>query len=225
MSDQELAAALAQLERDRNTAYAQQLAIIAEMNSRGTVVDDKSCHPAVWVRQVLRIDRRPARELVDHAQALHSSRTPTGSEIDAALPATAQALQNGVLSPAHVRAIHTVTTSIPSRVEDDDRAKAEQILVDAAEVTEPGQIVRLGKEILARLDPDGPEPNDDDPIRPRRFLRLRERVGRTEIYGELDPEAAALLTAVLEPLARRRGVKPTAVYRTPGCPTNATPTL
>ena len=79
--------------------------------------------------------------------------------------------------------------------------------MDAAEVIEPAQIVRLGKEILARLDPDGPEPKDDDPIRPRRFLRLRERVGRTEIYGELDPEAATLLTTVLEPLARRRSVE------------------
>ena len=195
------------VERNRNTIYAEQLAIIAEMNSRGATINGEGCHPAVWVRQVLRIDRRPARELVDHAQALHSSRTPTGSEIDAALPATAQALQAGVLSPAHVRAIHSVTAQIPSRVRDDDKASAEQILVEAAEVIEPGQIVRLGKEILARLDPDGPEPKDDDPIRPRRFLRLRERVGRTEIYGELDPEAASVLTTVFEPLARRRGVE------------------
>ena len=67
---------------------------------------------------------------------------------------------------------------IPSRISDDDKANAEQILVDAAEVIEPAQIARLGKEILAHLDPDGPEPKDDNPARPRRFLRLRERVGR-----------------------------------------------
>ena len=34
MNDQELAAALAERERTRNTIYAEQLAIIAEMNSR-----------------------------------------------------------------------------------------------------------------------------------------------------------------------------------------------
>ena len=177
------------------------------MSALGATINGAVCHPTIWVRHVLRVDRQLARELVDQAQALCSSRTPTGSEIEPKLPATAQALQVGALSPAHVQAIHAVTSKIPHQVDQDDKAGAERILVDAATVTEPRQILRLGQEILARLDPDGAEPNHDDPIRPPRFLKLWQRKGRTEIYGELDAEAAAVVRTVLEPLARRRSVE------------------
>ena len=207
MSDQELAAALAAAGTRPQYRLCRTISDYCGNEFPGCRINGDVCHPTVWVRHVLRVDRQPARELVDHAQALHSSRTPTGSEIEAALPATAQALQTGALSPAHVQAIHAVTTKIPFRVDEDDKASAEQILVDAATVTEPRQILRLGQEILARLDPDGAEPKDDDPIRPPRFLRLWQRGGRTEVYGELDAEAATVLTTVLEPLARRRSVE------------------
>ena len=207
MSDQELSAALAALERERNSAFAKQMAIIAEMASRGTT-DHRGlgCDPGVWVRQVLRMDCHPARDLVRHAQALHPTHTPSGAEIPAAMPATAAAVDTGALSPSHVRAIHTTLTTLPAPTTDEDRATAETLLVETAEVIAPGQLLHLGKEILARVDHDGPEPREADP-RPRRSLRIRHRRGYTEVHGELDPEAATLLDTVLQPLARRRSVE------------------
>jgi len=207
MSDQELTTVLAQLERERNIAFGKQLAIIAEMTSRGTT-DHRGlgCDPGVWVRQVLRMDCHPARDLVRHAQALHPSHTPSGADIPAAMPVTAAAVQTGALSPAHVRAIHTIMTKIPLDARDEDRANAETLLTEAAEVIEPGQVTHLGRHILARLDHDGPEPKDID-TQPRRYLRIRHRGRYTAVHGELDAEAATLLDTVLQPLAKRRSVE------------------
>ncbi|MEC3979517.1 HNH endonuclease signature motif containing protein [Amycolatopsis sp. H20-H5] len=94
---------------------------------------------------------------------------------------------------------------IPTGATDEQRVDAEEILVDLARKASPAEVHQAGQNILARLDPDGREPDDREPLNPLRTLRFqRKRNGRLGILIEVDPILAAQTRAVLDPLAERR---------------------
>ncbi|MEU6643482.1 DUF222 domain-containing protein, partial [Saccharomonospora sp. NPDC046836] len=75
---------------------------------------------------------------------------------------------------------------------------------EAAIVSEPRIIARLGREIRDRLDPDGAEPKDEALIRPKRWLDFHETAdGVTGTFG-LDKETGTLLSNLLSPLTTPR---------------------
>ncbi|MPY77350.1 MAG: DUF222 domain-containing protein [Actinophytocola sp.] len=80
------------------------------------------------------------------------------------------------------------------------RTAAERILLDAAHQHEPNIVTKLGREIHARLDQDGPPPDHRDLHRPHRSLD-RHETAEGRVYGRFDlaPETGSLLTNLLSP--------------------------
>ena len=66
-----------------------------------------------------------------------------------------------VLNPAQARAIVEALDRVPATVPADDLRVAETELVAAARILGPRELRRLGQAALARLDTDGPEPDED----------------------------------------------------------------
>ncbi|MEU6645178.1 DUF222 domain-containing protein [Saccharomonospora sp. NPDC046836] len=157
-----------------------------------------------YAREMFNLNPIDARRMVAHARALLPSVTTSGAPVAAELPMTADTLRNGLIGPEHVEAIHKAILQLPLDATDEDRAAAEKILCEAAIVSEPRIIARLGREIRDRLDPDGAEPKDEALIRPKRWLDFRETAnGVTGTFG-LDKEAGALLANLLSPLTAPR---------------------
>ncbi|MEO6089129.1 MAG: DUF222 domain-containing protein [Umezawaea sp.] len=87
---------------------------------------------AELVKHVVRVDTSEAKRWVAQASALFPSVTPTGAVVDAPLPLVADAVAEGVLSPAHLDVLVGAMASLP--------AEAEQILVDVALSAEPAGV-------------------------------------------------------------------------------------
>lgn len=73
---------------------------------------------------------------------------------------------------------------------------------------DPRRLRTLAQRILATLDPDGPEPAEDDPapevpVRGELWLRDR-RDGRLGLEGWLDPQHGAMVRSLIEQLAAPR---------------------
>ncbi|MPY99950.1 MAG: DUF222 domain-containing protein, partial [Actinophytocola sp.] len=125
------------------------------------------------------------------------------NEKPAAAPLTAEAAADGALNPGHVDAISEVMAAIPADVEDTERAGYEKALVDLARQSGPVVVRRAGRHILALLDPDGAEPNDDELAEPERELLWSwTRENRFTLRGTLDAESGQLLETLLSALAK-----------------------
>ncbi|NIJ12900.1 hypothetical protein FHU38_003244 [Saccharomonospora amisosensis] len=200
LADGELLTALRELEVLSRRVYAALLRVIAEIESRGTAQALGYAGAGALLRDVGNHNPGHVRRLLAHTRALHRLHTPSGTRIEAKLPHVAAALGEGELGAEHVEAIRAALEALPSAVSTPDRAITESILCEAATSSEPRIVTKLGREIRARLDPDGDRPAETELTRPDRWLELRPRPdgGVTGMFG-LDPEAGALLTALLSP--------------------------
>lgn len=115
-------------------------------------------------------------------------------------PLVAAAMRDGVLSKSWVRKICTLTGKIPAEF----RGEAETIIVAAARTgASLRDLVYLAAEILARTV--GADEDEEKPFRDR-GLRLQVTLdGAGVLSGELSPECAAAVQAVLGELSKRRG--------------------
>ncbi|MGH3773097.1 MAG: DUF222 domain-containing protein [Pseudonocardiaceae bacterium] len=91
------------------------------------------------------------------------------------LPNTAAALAAGEIVPAQVRVITETMNAIPTSVSLTDREAAEADLARYARSFDPTSLHKIGRHILAHLDPDGRQPRDQEPTPAAGELRLRER--------------------------------------------------
>src|SRR5689334_25087812 len=78
------------------------LEVLAEAHVRGLDVRAGYRSLAELVKHVVRVDTSEAKRWVAQASALFPSVTPTGGVVDAPLPLVAEAVAEGVLSPAHL---------------------------------------------------------------------------------------------------------------------------
>ncbi|MEO6091340.1 MAG: DUF222 domain-containing protein [Umezawaea sp.] len=183
-----------EVERARS-AHASILAVIAEAHARGLEARAGYRSLAELVKHVVRVDTSEVKRWVAQASALFPSVTPTGAVVDAPLPLVAEAVEEGVLSPAHLDVLVTAMVSLP--------VEAEQILVDVARSAEPASVRTVAATIRARLDQDGPEPDDREPTPAPNLLHLRTKTdGRLEFSGRLGPEQGELFRALIGPLAK-----------------------
>jgi hypothetical protein len=205
LGDAELLDALRDKEIERRRTYADELRLIAEIDARGIAVE-RGCHIGVGalLREMLNLNPGDVRRMIAHAQALNGSISPSGARIEPPLPLVADALATGTVGPEHVEAIRKALAKLPDSASLEDQVMAEKILCEAATSSEPYILKRLGEEIERRLNPDGDEPSDKDPLRPKRRLDMRE--GENGVSGtfDLDPETGALLTNLLSPLTEPR---------------------
>jgi hypothetical protein len=143
---------------------------------------------ASWLRGRSRMGAGAAHRAVRTARAVF--RGP--------LSATAQALTEGAISPAHAAVLADGTHDLPA----DTIADAEPVLVGAARRLDPPRLRRALTHLRLVADPDR-EQDRVEQRHGRRGLWLASTVaGMVALEGLLEPEAGQTLLAALEPLAR-----------------------
>jgi len=204
-SGEELLRAVASLEKRMRQEYAESLELIAELTTRDVAVEVGYPNLAALLRDVLRISPTEARRRLSHAAAVTEAPLVSGGVAPAPLPATAAALREGALGADHVDVIAKTLADVPLHVPDADREVAERTLVEAAHSMDARTLTKVGHRIRAWLNEDGTPPSDRELAEPVNELHLHPRAnGRLALRGEFDPEASALITTVLSPLAKPR---------------------
>ena len=124
----------------------------------------------------------------------------------AAHPRVAQVLAAGEMSESYARAICGWTDKLP----EDCRADADAILVTAAAAgMDLRDLAALAAEIYARSLPDAPD-QDQDGAFGDRSVRLETTFGGAGVLGgDLTPECAAVVGAVLDALSAPAGAEDT----------------
>ncbi|NYD36061.1 DUF222 domain-containing protein [Actinomycetospora corticicola] len=144
----------------------------------------------------VRLDPKTVAILDRHAGALHPHVTPTGATTPAQLPATAAAVDDGVIDGHHVEIVAKTMDRL-RKVDDLDEtvlAVAEEQLAGLAATHSPRALASAAKTVADRLDPDGARPKDDDPAGNELHLTTR-RNGSLHAKLVLREAAAAALFA------------------------------
>ncbi|WP_405057228.1 HNH endonuclease [Kribbella sp. NBC_01505] len=101
-----------------------------------------------------------------------------------ALPDPANPTEPATLNPDLAKVIVSTLEKAPSTVPVDVLDVAEREMIQAAQHTNPRELAKFGRDVLARLDTDGPEPAEDE-AQAKRSLRLRDVEGGVKISGFL----------------------------------------
>ena len=194
LAAQAQAECLQTLEQAGAIATAARARILAAFTAGQGYADDADYSPASWLIHRTRITKAAARGHLGWARRA------------AAHPQVLAELAEGtVLSESMARTICGWTGKLPESCRD----TADGILVAAARAgARQEDLAALAAEIYARSlpeDQDDPEPDFED-----RQLRVETTfAGAGVISGDLTPEAATVVTAVLEALSAPRGAEDT----------------
>jgi len=160
--------------------------------------------------EVLHLTQSQATKLMLHASLVTETMTPTGHVTPAPLPNVRQALHEGALDPAHLDAITATIKQIPDWASTETRDLVEKTLADTAR-SENSRVVRKhGDILLDRIDQSGANPREEQrDTEPGNIFRYRRiRGGRMKFTGEVEPETAELLEALVEKLGKPETVAP-----------------
>jgi hypothetical protein len=189
MSDPDLATALDEIAAVEAGLAACELAVVAEADGRH-VGAAGATSTAGWLRGRLRLHPGEASRTVKLAAALHRGCAATGA-----------ALAAGQVNSEQARVITETMAGLPA-VDTVTRARAEEFLIGHAAVLDPLLLAKAGRALTETLTavPDGDA----------RWARQHERRhlhltpagdAMVALRGLLDAEAAATLSAALDPLA------------------------
>jgi hypothetical protein len=182
---------------------AEQYEVYAEIHRRdlrGVAGHDSL---AGLIEEDLRLTPADAKARAGRVLALHPTPTFTGQDVPAVAPLTAVAAAEGAVGGAQIDPIIHALAQIPATVPEEKVRDGEKILVDLARIAGPKEVARAARNLLARLDPDGKEPKDDEPtpIRPElKFVHHRD--GSLGVVATVDQEIYARLKTDLDPLAK-----------------------
>lgn len=181
------------------------LEAVAEAETRGIAAREGFGGTARLLASMLRLSATEARTRVEHAAAVGTRRTITGEALSPRLPATAAGLGAGAIGTAQLRLIAETMAALPTSVPEPVRERVEADLARYARDFDPRRLRTLAQRLVATLDPDGPEPAEDDPapgapVRGELWLRDR-RDGRLGLEGWLDPEHGSMVRSLIEQLA------------------------
>jgi hypothetical protein len=143
-----------------------------------------------WLRGHARLSPSAAAQLVRSGRALEH------------LPAVAAGFADGRVTAEHVALVAPVTSDDrrSAAVEQDvDLREVDATLAEVAATQVHGQLGRVVAHYLARLDPDGPEP---DPTEGRSVTIFGHLDGSRSIRGELDAVGGEKLQAALESIVQ-----------------------
>jgi hypothetical protein len=206
VSSTELRERLLRAEVELRQAYSRMLGVVGEVENRRLAQSAGFRDSAALLSRLLRISTGEARERVEHAGALAPRRSATGAPLPELLPAAAAALDAGELGTGQLRVITTTMTLLGPQVSAEQREHAETDLVEHARTFEPRRLTILARRIRDHLDPDGPAPDDSQPMAGAcGELRLRHRGdGGLSLEGWLDVEAGAQLRDLIDRLSAPR---------------------
>src|SRR6266545_2735157 len=176
------------------------LPLIREADARGAHHEYDAPSTAEWIRYLLRIPARQAKQLIGLARAVEGDATATGA-----------ALAAGRISLDHAQVIADSLAALPEQAEGWVADAAEEHLLHAAADHDPKALHRLGRRIVEIIDPD----HGDELLRQQleRADRHAEETrelhgipsgGRIRLTGWLDNEGWQILRTALDPLAAPR---------------------
>jgi hypothetical protein len=198
----ELLAALDDLEMVACQLPALQQRVLARLQTE-TTPNKLGAHN--W-KEVLKVRYRVTgseanRRLAD-TEALAPRQALTGEPLAPALAITADAQALGVLTPGHVEVIRKAVAKLPGWVDPPTRERFEADLVRSALGADCDRLAQKAKELLYRLDQDGPVPDDAERARRRSATHGKQgEDGMTDWRLTLTPECHAMYEALLAKLA------------------------
>ncbi|WP_341717035.1 DUF222 domain-containing protein [Micromonospora sp. FIMYZ51] len=210
MPQEVLVDALDAVHRLEQRLAAVKLALVRELDGRGTAAAQGASSTAVWLRDRLRLGVPAARRLVDLAGAL-----------DAGPDQVRLALGDGRLDEAQARVIVDIAAGVAREASAEAAERATTLLVEWAGQFDSAVLRRLGARILDHVAPEiaeeaaarALEAEAARAARDRHLTLSDPRDGRARLAGSLDAETAALLRAAIEPLTAPSGPDDS---RTPG---------
>ncbi|MGW4353367.1 DUF222 domain-containing protein [Nocardia sp. NPDC004582] len=202
-SDGDVVALMQKLEACKRQLAALDTRLISEAGERSLHSRSGAGKMVPFLRHTLGLSRYDAALRVKVTHHCGEFFEPTGHLRPAVLPVMAEAFAAGEISRDHVRHIMDVMNHLPVDVPTEARAEAERILVDYSRNGWPDDLLKIGRDIVARLDPDGKVVSDADRRRRRGITVCRPGVdGMSRIEGWITPELRACLDAVFAKLAR-----------------------
>ncbi|MEU7610916.1 DUF222 domain-containing protein [Micromonospora sp. NPDC049204] len=198
LAEQELIDALDAAHRVEQRLAAVKLALVRELDGRGTALTQGASSTAVWLRERLRLTVPAARRLVDLA-----------ARVDAAPSAVRDALTSGAVSVEQARVIADTVATVQTAAGPEVADKAVGVLVDWAGQFDPTLLHRLGSRILDHVAPEiadaaaaaALEAEAARAARDRHLTVSEQTGGQLRLSGILDAETAALVRAAIDPLS------------------------
>nr|WTA69782.1 HNH endonuclease [Micromonospora sp. NBC_00855] len=202
LPEHDLVAALDAAHRLEQRLAAVKLALVRELDGRGTATAQGASSTAVWLRDRLRLGVGAARRLVELAARLDAA--PTGVR---------DALAGGAVDVEQVRVIAGTVETVHTAAGAEAADKAIGVLVDWAAQFDATLLRRLGTRILDHVAPEvadaaakaAMEAEARRACRDRHVTLSELRDGRLRLSGILDGEAAGLLRAAIDPLTAPSG--------------------
>ncbi|GAB2540116.1 HNH endonuclease signature motif containing protein [Nocardia heshunensis] len=203
-ADADVVALMQQLETCKRKLSALDSKLIVEASDRSLPETSGAGKLIPFLRHTLGLSAHDASVRVKITRECGEFTEPTGHLRPAALSATAEAFEAGEISRDHARNIVDIVKHLPADIPAEARAEAEALLVEkSCAGLFPDDLPKIGREIMARVDPDGTVFNDADRRRRRGIVLGRPGVdGMSWIEGWLTPELRALLDAFLAKFAR-----------------------
>lgn len=197
LPDGELLTCLTTVVRVEQALAAARLHLIRQVEARDLPAAQHATGTAGWLRDQLRVSGPTARRWVELARAL--DRCP---DLD-------RAVINGAVNIEQAAVISACVTGLPVEAGDEVAAKAEGMLIDWATDFDPHALRKLGTRVLAHVAPEIAERVDAQALARqearahagRAFTLSPVGDGRVRVAGWLDVEAAATVTAAIDPLS------------------------
>lgn len=228
LSDESIAELLASTARMQRRLEALQIEATVQIRERSEGVranrmtDEFGCpKPADLVRLLTGNDARSAHRLVKAAGHLRREHSMTeGIFLPCRYPALRDAVIKGAIGLTGLMAAIDPLEFSAKRITHDARLRADSQLAamamgnplgnsatqgdDLAPFPTPEELSTLSKVLVAYLDPDGAEPQDDLAVRGRGFTFGSARDGLVSVRGSLLPEVAGQLHLLIDSLLNPR---------------------
>ncbi|HVX43294.1 MAG TPA: DUF222 domain-containing protein [Mycobacteriales bacterium] len=180
--------------------YFRAVEMVAALEDSKAVVQVGAPSVTALLQYRLRLSPSDANTRVRAARVLCESRSITGESIPPALPVVAAASRAGEISSSHVAVIERTIKDLPDDIAPELHDSVEHDLVGYARQFDPKTLRRLGREITLRLNPKDPDPEKNHT---RRGLIFQDDLpGLVAIRGRCTADAAAIIQAALDPLAK-----------------------
>ena len=193
----ELAARLETQERvNRGLSYG----VFGELADPIDGTEDPALPAGVKVRDVLctrlRITTAEVRRRMQLAARLRPVLSPTGFLRPPELPALAAAVSEGAVGEDHIREVCKAVDVLPKMVSEQDKVRAEQVLVGHARCQDAPFVAEAGRVLADTLNPDGIFDDRDRANRRGVVLGPQGPDGMSTLRGKVTPEGRAYLEAI-----------------------------